>query len=51
MRMQTIAELTGLRSASYFTHYFKRHTGYTPHEYRKGGFGITEERETEPDQE
>lgn len=51
MRMQTIAELTGLRSASYFTHYFKRHTGYTPQEYRKGGFGITEEREAEPDQE
>ena len=44
MRMQTIAEKTGLRSASYFAHYFKKHTGYTPQEYRRGDFGITEEK-------
>lgn len=43
IRMQTIAEQIGLRSASYFTHYFKRHTGITPQEYRKKG--------SEPDRE
>lgn len=42
MKMQTIAERTGLRSASYFAHYFKRYTGYTPQEYRKSRIGIQE---------
>ena len=40
IKMQSIAEQTGLRSASYFTHYFKRYTGSTPQEYRKNLNGV-----------
>ena len=47
MKMQTIAERTGLRSASYFAHYFKRYTGYTPQEYRKSRMGIQESVESD----
>lgn len=43
IRMQTIADMTGLRSASYFTHYFKRYTGYTPQAFRKDVLGQTDE--------
>lgn len=34
VRMQTIAERSGLATASYFTHFFKKHMGLTPQEYR-----------------
>ena len=43
MKMQVIAQKTGLRSASYFTHYFKRYTGCTPQEYRKNRIEIQEQ--------
>ena len=29
-----IAEMTGMRTASYFTHYFKKYVGISPQEYR-----------------
>ncbi len=34
MKIQTVAEKSGLNTASYFTHFFKKHTGMTPQEYR-----------------
>lgn len=34
LSIQTIAEKTGLNSASYFTHFIKKHTGMTPQELR-----------------
>ena len=34
LRTQSIAEQTGLNTASYFTHFFKKNTGMTPQEYR-----------------
>lgn len=34
--IQTIAERTGLSTASYFSHYIKKHTGFTPQEIRNG---------------
>lgn len=34
LRTQNIAERTGLNTASYFTHFFKKNTGMTPQEYR-----------------
>ncbi len=36
MPIQTIAERTGLNTASYFSHYIKKHTGFTPQEIRNG---------------
>lgn len=32
--IQTIVEMTGLNSASYFTHFIKKHTNMTPQELR-----------------
>lgn len=34
--VQVIAERTGLNTASYFSHYMKKHTGLTPQEIRNG---------------
>lgn len=34
--VQAIAERTGLNTASYFSHYIKKHTGSTPQEIRNG---------------
>lgn len=34
MPIQAIAERTGLNTASYFSHYIKKHTGLTPQEIR-----------------
>lgn len=45
LKMQSIAEQTGLRSASYFIHYFKKYTGYTPQEYRKDCLGHSDKKE------
>ncbi len=43
VRIQTVAERSGLNTASYFTHFFKRHTGMTPQEYRSKMSGAKEE--------
>ena len=34
IKIQKIAEMTGMRTASYFTHYFKKYVGISPQEYR-----------------
>lgn len=35
VKMTQIANAIGLHTSSHFTHFFKKHTGYTPQEYRK----------------
>ena len=34
IKIQKIAEMTGMRTGSYFTHYFKKYVGISPQEYR-----------------
>lgn len=34
IKIQTVIEKTGFKTASYFTHFFKKYTGFTPQEYR-----------------
>ena len=50
VRIQTVAERTGLNTASYFTHFFKKHTGMTPQEYRNRMSGTAEEGKKEEGQ-